>query len=226
MKRVCFIEFEGVFDSVKDYSVDKENATKFAKKLSAYCNKNKIELFLISGLHEKVALKKYKTSFIKDIIKKENFFFVDEKYISNKSELDEKLHRENLEKDIGFEDSFFKQIIISKIVEEKKLAPYDILLLCNDVWVDGYYTMKFSKVDFALFENNLKDRSNPVERINGLAYFNFDFKTVKTLLDDFPVIDYSSLDKFVFETMKKVLLKETDFSGLINKVSKRENNVN
>ena len=58
MKRVCFIEFEGVLDSGKDYSVDEENATKFAEKLSAYCKKNKIELFLISGLHEKVALDK------------------------------------------------------------------------------------------------------------------------------------------------------------------------
>jgi hypothetical protein len=50
-----------------------------------------------------------------------------------------------------------------------------------------------------------------------LAYFNFDFETVKILLKNFPVIDFSSLDKFVFEIMKKVILKDTDFDEIYHK---------
>jgi hypothetical protein len=223
MKRVCFLKFEGVLENYKNYLVDLKKAKAFTKELSEFCKKNKIDLYLISGLHEKVAKKSFEKSFVKDYFNKKKFLFVTEDYISSKAETDEKLHRDNLEKDEFFVDSFFKQSIISKMIKEKELEKDSFILLCNDVWVDGYYTMRFSQIDFAIFENNVCDRDKKIEKISGLAYFNFDFDSVKKLLEDFPVVDYFHLDKYVFEVMKEVIMKDVDFSALANKASKRRN---
>ncbi|MDD3083874.1 MAG: hypothetical protein PHP82_02520, partial [Candidatus ainarchaeum sp.] len=145
-------------------------------------------------------------------------------YISSKNENDEKLHRNNLEKDSSFNDSFFKQTIISKILIEKNLQKEDAILFCNDVWVDGYYTMRFSKIDFAIFENNIVDRGKKIEKILGLIYFNFNFSSVKKLLEDFPVVDYSFLEKYVFEVMKGVLMKDVDLNKLKEKIGDKIGN--
>lgn len=224
MKKVCFLEFEGLLESEKDYVVESEKAKLFVKGLSDFCLKNNIELFLISGLHENVAVEYFENSFVKNFFVKENFFFVDEDYISSKNENDEKLHRNNLEKDSSFNDSFFKQTIISKILIEKNLQKEDAILFCNDVWVDGYYTMRFSKIDFAIFENNIVDRGKKIEKILGLIYFNFNFSSVKKLLEDFPVVDYSFLEKYVFEVMKGVLMKDVDLNKLKEKIGDKIGN--
>ena len=219
MKKICFIEFEGLLENELEYVVDLANAKEFLTKLKDFSKNNNIELFLTSGLHENVVLDKFKKSFASEIFDKEHFFYVDEKYINSKHEIDKKIHIENLEKDVNFSDSYFKQIKINETLLINKLNKDDVLLLCNDVWVDGYYTMRFSGVDFALFENNLLDRKNKVDRISGLAYFSFDFDSVKILLQNFPKIDFRSLEKYVFEKMKDVLLKDTDFSKLSKKIN-------
>jgi hypothetical protein len=106
-------------------------------------------------------------------------------------------------------DSYFKQVLIQEKLVELNLLQKDVLLLSDDVWVDGYYTTRFSNVDFAIFEGNICDRGKKVSRIQGLAYFNFDFSSVESLLRDFPVVDYSFLDRYVFNEMKKVLVGES-----------------
>jgi len=218
MKRVCFIEMEGVLKSHNNYSADEKKVSEFIKRLSAFCKTKKIELYLLSGYHEVVAKKEFKESEIGKYFDKKHFLFVTEKYISDKAEVDEKIHRDSLDKDPGFVDSYFKQVAINKVISKNSLERNEILLLCNDLWVDAYYTTRFSKVDFALFEGNIQERGVPTDRISGLAYFSLDFNSVKNLLTNFPEVDLKLLDKFVFETMKKVIMSDVDLSGVVKKI--------
>jgi hypothetical protein len=221
MKRVCFIEMEGILLSHDKYSVELAKARVFVKELTTFCKHNKIELFLISGFHEVAAKQKFAKSFLKKSFDKEHFFFVDDEYIYKKGENDAKRHKENLEKDQEFNDSYFKQVLIQQFLHDNHVKPYEALLLCNDLWVDAYYTTRFSKIDFAIFEKNITERGKSVKKVDGLAYFNLDSETVKVLLEHFPTIDLKPLDKFVFETMQKVLLKDTDFSNVVKKAMEK-----
>ncbi len=221
MKRVCFIEFDGILSSNKTYTLNLKRAKEFMKNLSEYCKKNSIELILVSGFHEKIAKQKLAKSFVKKYFDAQHFFYVDEKYLISKNDADEKMHRENLERDKEFNDSYFKQVLIQQFLHDNKIDPREVLLLCNDIWVDAYYTTRFSKVDFALFEENLCDRGKRTELISGLAYFNLDFSSVKLLLEKFPLQNLCALDKYVFETMKKALLNDVDLNALKKKAIER-----
>lgn len=221
MKKVCFIEFEGILESNEKYVANTKLVKSFLSELSSFCKKNSIELILISGFHHKIALEKFNKSFIKNFFKKEQFFYVDDNYLNSKTETDKKLHIENLKKDKEFNDSYFKQVLIQQFLFDNNILPSEALLLCNDIWVDAYYTTRFSKVDFALFENNILDRGKTTQRISGLAYFNLDSVSVKILLENFPNVDLTILNKFVFKKMQEALLKDVDFSKLKEKVAKK-----
>jgi len=218
MKRVCFIEMEGILKSHNTYSADEKRVKELIKKLYNFCKEKNIELYLLSGYHEKIAKKEFKESELGKYFDKKHFLFVTEKYISDKADVDEKIHRDSLDKDPGFVDSYFKQVAINEVKTKTAFEQDEILLLCNDLWVDAYYTTRFSKVDFALFEENLQERGNVADRISGLAYFSLDFDSVKTLLTEFPNVNLKELDKFVFNTMKKVIMGSVDLSGVVNKI--------
>jgi len=197
---------EGVLLSHKHYTADDKKIVRFVEALTDFCKKHKIEVYLISGFHENVALKKLEESYLKSFFNKENFLRVDEKYISSKSAPDQKLHRDGLAKDPEYNDTYFKQVAIQNLLQKKKLFPKDALLLSEDLWVDGYYTTRFSKVDFAIFEENISERGKPADPLSGLAYFSTEVESVKRLLEKFPSVSFVSLEKFVFESMKKALI--------------------
>ncbi len=222
MKRVCFIEFEGILESNLSYKIDAVKTKSFLKSIKDYCDKNGVELILLSGFHHKVAEEKFKKSFVKNFFKKHNFFYVDDNYLNSKAEIDKNLHIENLKKDKEFTDSYFKQVLIQQFLYDNNIKSTEALLLCNDIWVDAYYTTRFSKVDFALFEYNILDRGKKSDRISGLAYFNLDSKSVEMLLENFPNIDLSLLDKFVFQKMQEALLKDVDFSDIAKKAKEKK----
>jgi len=214
---------EGVLVSDKDYSCDEKRAKKFVSELSSFCKKNNTELYLVSGFHEPVAHAKFNASFLHSIFDEKHFLHVDENYILSKGEADEKLHRGNLEKDPQFNDSYFKQVAMERVLASSAGAtPLDALLLSEDLWVDGYYTKRFSKVDFALFEENLRDRGKKTERLSGLAYFNLDFSSVKVLLENFPSTDMRLLEKHVFDIMKAALIGEAGIANLANTIKEKK----
>ncbi len=222
MKKICFIEAEGVLLSFNSYNPNERRAKVFFEELINFCKVNKILIYVISGYHEKVAHKKFEESFLKDSLHKNNFVCADEDYIMKKAKDDQTLHREKLNKDPEFNDSYFKQVFIENILKEKSISQKDAILLGEDIWVDGYYTTRFSKIDFAIFEENVSDRGKSVERISGLAYFSLDFSSVKQLLENFPIVDLRALDKYVFEVMKKALVGE-NLSGIIKKGLEKKN---
>ena len=222
MKKVCFIEMEGVLLSHNDYRVNERRAKSFVQDLSTLCREHKTELYLVTGFHESVAHQKFEHSFLKDFFDEKHFLHVNDAYIKGKSEPDEKIHRSSLEKDPEFNDSYFKQVVMQQVLAEKSFSPKEALLFADDLWVDGYYSMRFSKVDFALFEENLLDRGKRAERISGLAYFNLDFSSAKQLLENFPRVDHAGLDKFVFDSMKKAFLGDSAMSAIVNAVKEKQ----
>ncbi len=226
MKRLCFIEMEGVLSSIAHYKADEKKASVFLKELTKFCKSNKIELYLVSGYHEPVALEKFSENKFNEFFDKKHFLYVSEDYISKKADADKELHKKNLEKDKNFLDNYHKQVVILDLLKEKDLHPKDVLLLSDDIWVDGYYTNRFSKIDFAIFEGNVVDRGKVVERINGLAYFSLDFSSVKILLESFPTTNMAALDKYVFEIMKAALVGDNikDIAKAV--ISKRVNQNN
>jgi len=217
MKKLCFVEMEGVLLSHKNYKANERRVTSFVSELAEYCGQNKIELYLISGFHESVAVKKHAHSLLDSFFDKKHFLFVNDTYISKKQEADARLHRDGLAKDPEFVDSYFKQVAMKDVVDKRHLFPSDALLLSDDLWVDGYYTNRFSKLDFAIFEENILDRGKPAEPISGLAYFSLNVESVKPLLANFPKIDFSALDKYVFEAMKNILIGDTNFANVVRK---------
>ncbi len=221
MKKICFIEAEGVLLPFKDFFPNERRARLFFEQLADFCEKKKILLYVLSGFHESVAHKKFDESFLKGKFDKKNFVCATEKYVLNKTVADQKIYREKISSDPEFNDSFFKQVFIESVLKEKKVSQKDALLFGDDVWVDGYYTMRFSKIDFALFEEHLVDRGNKVDRLNGLAYFSLDFNSAKILIEKFPQINTASLDKFVFETMKKVLIGDSLNESMTKAIKKR-----
>ncbi|HNV01103.1 MAG TPA: hypothetical protein PKK60_01600 [archaeon] len=222
MKKIVFIEAEGVLLPYNNYNPNERRVKTFFEDLSNYCEKNKILLYVISGYHESVAHKKFEESFLKNVFNKNNFVCADEDYILQKAKDDETLHRQKLETDPEFNDSYFKQVFIQKILKEKNISASDALLLGDDIWVDGYYTTRFSKIDFAIFEENVSDRGKSVERISGLAYFSLEFDSVKQLIEIFPAVDLSPLDKYVFEIMKKALVGD-NLGSIIKKGLDKKN---
>lgn len=208
---------EGLLLSDKEYEVNEGEAKVFLKELSDFCKGKEIKLCLISGFHEKVANKKFNDSYLKEYFDERNFLYVNENYIEEKGDNDKKLFLENLGKDPEFNDSYFKQVAMQKFLEENSIEKEAALLLSDDVWVDGFYSTKFSKIDFAIFEDNIVDRGNPIGKIEGLPYFSFNFDSVKSLMENFPVVDFFHLKKFVNDAMTKVLLKDVDFSKVIEK---------
>jgi len=224
MKKICFIELEGVLTHFGDYKPDQKRVLKFLDTLCRFLKKNKINIYIISGHHEPIAIQKKSVLKFPKYIPLENFLFVDEEYIKNKAEMDHTLHRQNLSKDPEFVDTFFKQIVIQKILKEKKLSAKDALLLSDDIWVDGYYTTRFSKVDFAILSENVVDRGKKINPISGLAYFSLDFDSVKCLLINFPVVDTSALDLYVFEEMKKVLVGQSFVDAVKRELIKKQVN--
>jgi hypothetical protein len=221
MKKVVFVKMEGVLISENNYCPDKDRVEKFVIDLFEYCKKNSIRLLLISGYHESVAKKKFSESFLKKYFSEEQFIYVHDDYVNKKEDTDRKLHLENLKKDSEFNDSYFKQVEIKNFLESNNLDKKDILLLANDLWVDGFYTIKFSGVDFAICKENIVERGNIASCINGLAYFNFDFDSLKILIEDFPIVDTTALQDFIFKKMSEVLMKDVDFSGLVKKAAEK-----
>ncbi|MEK6958419.1 MAG: hypothetical protein AABW59_00055 [archaeon] len=225
MKKLCFVEMEGVLLSSGAYAADGGKAKDFIGALYNFCKSNKIELYLISGFHEPVAHKKFESSYLSKIFDKSHFICVDEKYICSKAEQDQKIHREKLLVDPEFCDSYHKQVMIKEMLAKNNLSPGEALLLADDFWVDGYYSVRFSKIDFAIFEENMLDRGKPFsERIQGMAYFTLDFDSAKLLLENFPKVDLKYLDKFVFETMKNLLVGDSLKQKMIDAAKKKAGN--
>jgi len=70
-------------------------------------------------------------------------------------------------------------------------------------------------------QDNVCDRGKKIDPISGLAYFSLSIGSVKFLLSSFPVVDFSALDKYVYDEMKRVLVGSSFKDAVVKGLSKR-----
>lgn len=192
-----------------------KNLKKLHKKIPRF------QYFLVSGLREKQAKKLAKKYNLDKYFEEQNMYFVTEKYIWEKKEIDKKLYMQNIEKNERFKDEFFKQYVIDLLEKELKIGKHEMLYIGHDVWSEGFYTHRFSKIDFALIKSSYSHLDEKKEfLVKGLTYIERKWKDVKKLIEGKnPKPDYSGLEKFVYNTMKEALFKGTKMEG-ISKIAK------
>jgi len=201
-------------------SVPKETAKamEFLQKLQ---KDGLVELFLIVGQLKEPGSKVLEKSSFARAFSEKNIFFVTQDYINSKEPFDKERHLASLEKDPGFIDEFFKQKVILDLIEKGRVKRESSVLIAHDMWLDGFYTSRFSKIDFVLLKESLSEKNVPVtENIRWLNVISFTEKDlVNVILSKLPAPDLALLETRIFNRMNRELLSGTDFSGLVKKVS-------
>lgn len=196
---------------LKDNTLDlPENAKKSFEFLNSLKSQNIIDFYLISGFEEKKALEFFKSFSLKDYFSLENFFFVDQNYLDSKSEIDKQRYFEALSGNENFIDYYFKQIILKDFIANKKIDAKEMVLLGNDLLFDGFYTMRFSKVDFVLLSSKVCMRGKPLQNhVSGINYFSFVEEDLRKIIEwNFPQQNFFELEKFVFDDIAKGIFGE------------------
>ena len=101
MKRVCFVELEGILTNLRGYAANEVKVKEFLKSLHSFCKENNIETFLVSGHHESIAKQKVMEKEFHKFFDKDHFAFVDDIYIESKVEEDKKQNSQAVEFGIG-----------------------------------------------------------------------------------------------------------------------------
>lgn len=202
-----------------DKKVSREKVEQILGNLSDMEEKGLVRLFLITGLDKKVAVKKIQKYGLKKYFKKENIFYVTKEYISQKDKIDKKRYFDSLKEDPEFNDDYFKQYIINKIIDEGRIPKEEMLFVGHDLITDGFYTIRFSGIDFALLKESLSERNEKAKhKIKGLVYIKREWKDVrKALYAKLPEPDYRILDNHVFEQMKQRLFEGTELQPFIGR---------
>ncbi len=201
------------------------SALTFLKKLES---DGKVTLYLVAGQEKEKAQEKIDALGLGKFFSPENLFFVTRGYIDSKQEIDRERHLSALEKDKDFTDEYFTQFTISGLVASGKVEREKAILIGSDIWFDGFYTSRFSGVDFVFVSQNLAERNVPVqEKPTWLNYISLSKEDMeKILAADLPKNDPHLLQKHIMDKLAAELLKETDFSKLAAKAAKKrfENN--
>lgn len=219
-KKVVFLGLEDVIASGEvDARVNTPEIEKILSNLRELDNKKLINLYLVSGLQEKKALEIVSELKLGEFFRKENMLFATQKYINSKKEMDRKRYLVQLGEDPEFKDEYFKQEAIKKTLDRGKIQREDAILIGHDIWTDGFYTMRFSRIDFALMKESLSERHKLRKgKIKGLTYIRrewADFR--KLLMGKFPKPDYRFLNKYTFEYLRGHLFAGTKIEPLIKR---------
>ncbi|MBU0662465.1 hypothetical protein KJ891_03300 [Candidatus Micrarchaeota archaeon] len=218
-KTAVFICLEDVLvPGSVDKKADKGEVKQILENLHRLEQKGELNLFLLSAWPEKNAKKIIEKHGIAKFFKKENIYAVTKSYIEAKPEVDRALHEKNLGEDPHFRDEYFKQYTLMEFEKCTGTPRFEMLLIGHDLWTDGFYSMRFSKVDFALIgeaysERHVKKKKG--ERVKGLVYVPRKWGAIKKIIADFPKPDYTELDRHVFDTLKLHLLEGTKLAPLV-----------
>ena len=218
-KKNIFITLEDILIKGEvNQEIDKQKTDSVMSYLSGMQENEWITLFLVTGLHEEKAKKLLGENGLYEFFNKENCFYVTKDYIHSKEEIDRQRHLQSLEQDPYFVDEYFKQKILMDFFEKETLKKEETVLIGHDIWFDGFYSMRFSKVDFVLVEKSLSDRNKLIpERIQGLTYIDFSQADLKKLiLGKFPQADLRYLETYTFNILKEQLFQK----GAIDKIIK------
>lgn len=205
-----------------DKSVKMKNVFSILKKLKALEKKfPRFRFFAITGFSANEALKRLEKYGLKEYFPEGRIYFVNTKYLAGREDIDRQLYERNIKENPEFKDEYFKQVIIEEIAAQYNYSKEEMLLLGHDLWTEGYYTFRFSKIDFALLRSahsSLGERKS--EEIKGINYIDRAWGDIEKLLKgETARPDYSMLDRFVINKMKEKLFEGTKL-GALSKIAK------
>lgn len=187
-----------------------------------------IEFFLVDGRERQVAGAKISEFGLDRFFPESNVFLITKEYLDSKAEADRQRHASNLEKDPLFVDEYFKQYAISCLISSGRISKDSSVLIGHDIWLDAFYTARFSGIDFALVSESLSERNLKVnEKINWLNTIDFSESGLKRIILGKGVEnDIKRLETRVFNRLGKELFQGQEFSSVLQKaVSRARQNV-
>ncbi len=181
---------------------------KFAKLHSEFC------WIGVSGLKVEVCLDKIKQHGLQNFFPDEKVFAVNDAYILKMEEIDKGLYDKKCENDSECKDEYFRQVALQEFIQKEKIPPEKMLLVGHDYWFDGFYTRRFSKIDFALVQSALTSKGHLAqEHVQGLWYINLDWNEIQPILEGkVSPPQYKYLDAFVVSSISKELFGGQGFS--------------
>jgi hypothetical protein len=208
MKEVIFFGLEDTLvPGSIDPDVDLEEVKLILDKLET---ERWSQAVILTGLREEDAWAKIEKHGLTDhgLIKKEDVFAVNQKYIDSKAEEDRERYLEQVEKDPGFKDEYFKQVMINRYSQEKGIPKGDMVLVGHDLWFDGFYTMRFSQIDFALIKSANSERGEKSDKfVEGLIYIERNWPEINDLVKRMKgQPDLTQLNKYIFDYLKQQML--------------------
>lgn len=185
------------------------------------------KLALVSGYSREQGWKKLKETGFQKFFRPENVFFAEKEYVDSMDEIDRQKHLDNMAKDPLFQDDYFKQKALEKLVAAENIGKDEVVFVGHDLLTDAYYSQRFSGVHVALIKNALSLRHIKSKIvIKGLTYLALDWKDFKKLLlGKKPQPNYSYLKRFIENYLSKELFGSMDFAaGLAGKARLAEKN--
>ncbi len=217
-KKVLVFGLEDVLvPGAVEKKVKKKDVDEILKQLKALAKKYEdFHYYLITGLPEAEAKKRIAKHKLEKYFDDAHSFSVNKPYLDSKTEVDRQLYDDHLAKNPLFKDEYFKQQTIESIVRSLGVSKEEVQLIGNDVWTEGFYTRRFSGVEFALIRSALAARGEPLkEPVVKLVYMDRKWKDVEALIRGaLPKADYTALDKFVNDTMREKLFEGTQMQGI------------
>ncbi|MDO8537303.1 MAG: hypothetical protein Q7S21_00300 [archaeon] len=223
-KKAIFFGFEDVLVPGKvDKNIDLNEVKKILSNLQTLQNKFNLHVVVISGYSQKIGEKKLKEFSLEKFFNPDFVFFVSKNYLSSMQEIDRKRYEVAIKKDPNYKDEYFKQYVIQKFSKDHNISKKQMIYIGHDVWVEGFYTRRFSQIDFALIKSAYSQRGEKAqEPIKHLFYIQRKWKDIQKLLTlDELKAEYSQLDNYVTTVMKEKLFEGTKLEGLVNKSLKR-----
>ncbi len=222
-KRSIFLKLGSILPKDGVGQPDAEKLISSLSFLSRLEGKGDLTTYLVVGQEREKTWGRIESACIAKFIQPENMLFASREYIESKDEFDRRRHLSNLEKDPQFVDEYFTQLAIIGLIESGKVMREEAVLVGNDLWFDGFYTMRFSGIDFVLVQERLNERNIPLrERLDGLNYISISEQDMGKVAEwAFPQNNLRMLQNYVMDRLSRELLKDVDFSGLAEKAGQK-----
>lgn len=215
-KMVVFSLEDVLVPGPNDPNVNPKQVKSLLKSAQSYAQKQGVILVVISGYTEKVAREKMNEFGLNAYFSPENVFAVHPSYLAKMSEVDRSLYEAKCQDNLQCKDEYFRQVKLLELMEERYIAPENVLLVGHDYWFDGFYTRRFSKVDVVFIESALSSRGKkPEEKIEGLWYASRKWAPIKKIIEGkASKPNYNFLDTYVNITMTSELFGGKGIPGL------------
>lgn len=223
-RKAIVLGFEDVLIPGKvEQNIDMKEVKKILSNLQELSKKFNLHVAVVSGYSEKIGQAKLKEFGLENFFEPDFVFFVSKHYLDSMQEIDKKRYADAIKKNPNYKDEYFKQYIIQRFSRDHNIPKNEIVYVGHDIWLEGFYTRRFSQIDFALIKSaysHIGEKAN--EQVHHLVYINRTWNDIKKLLmTDNLKAEYSNLDAYVDNVIKEKLFEGTKIEGLVKKTIKK-----